>query len=93
MFNNTNIFWGYNGSTDPYTGLLYTVEGNTTITSYTAGGYTYYRGTLGFSISSKLFSSFYYGVYREGSSTVSINTGVPSSGTISIANLYGAENP
>jgi hypothetical protein len=58
-------------------------------TTFTAGGFTYYRGTL--MIADK--SGFYYAVYRTYPSTVSINTGVPSSGAISISQLFGAQNP
>lgn len=52
--------------------------------SYTSGGYTYYPqvDALGF-----------WPIYRTYPSTISINTGVPSSGTISIAQLFGAQNP
>jgi hypothetical protein len=37
----------------------------------------------------------YFGIYKITTTggTVSINTGVPSSGQISISQLYGAENP
>ena len=66
-------------------------------TSYTTGGYTYYRGTLmRVEPPSQYFpGSSIYGIYRTSivASSVQINTGVPASGTISISQLYGAENP
>jgi len=58
-------------------------------TTYTVGSVTYYRGS--FRGSSK-FGSF-YAVYRTYPSTVSINGDVPSSGTISLSQLFGAQNP
>lgn len=61
-------------------------------TSWSDGTYTYFRGTLRGTTPGK-FASNDYGVYRTSTGTTSINTGVPSSGTISIANLYGARNP
>lgn len=69
-------------------------------TSYTTGGYTYYRGALytsGYTPSQyggggNITTYFYY-IYRTSSSTVNINTGVPSSGGISLSQFYGAEKP
>ena len=67
---------------------------NTSLTSYTSGGYTYYRGTLRVQINFDYGRySKYYEVYRTYVSTTSINTSVPSSGTISLSQLYGARNP
>lgn len=70
-----------------------------TYSSWSQGGYTYYRGTYrttyytnnGYGTETWLL----YGIYRTypSTTTVSINTGVPSSGSISIGQLYGAENP
>jgi len=58
-------------------------------TSFSAGGWTYYRTTFQFTD----YGVGYYSIRREQGSTVSINGGVPTSGTISISNLYGAEKP
>ena len=58
-------------------------------TSYTSGIYTYYIGT--FQVSGKFSDE--YQVYRTYPTTININTGVPSSGSISIGQLYGAQNP
>jgi hypothetical protein len=58
-------------------------------TSIAVGSTTYFRGSL---VSSS-FGQNRYQVSRQYPSTVAINTGVPSSGTISIAQLYGAANP
>jgi hypothetical protein len=61
----------------------------------TSGIYTYYKAdlrTTAYSIyTGQTF--YYYALYRTSSSTSAINTGVPSSGTISISQLYGAANP
>jgi hypothetical protein len=65
-------------------------DGSTSVTS--TDGWTYFRGSLVQTTGGK-FASNDYGIFRTQTATVSINTGVPSSGTISIANLYGARNP
>ena len=72
----------------------------TNYTSVTLGGnptnITYFRGSLRVNIFDNegvlLWSE--YGIFRTYPSTVTtaINTGVPSSGTISLSNFYGAEN-
>lgn len=67
--------------------------------SYSYGGYTYYRApvsfTSQFSTSCYCYQWYGYGIRREsgGSSSVSINTGIPSSGQISMNQFYGAEKP
>jgi len=66
--------------------------GNTS-TSVTSGIYTYYRGSYRRTINDGYFNYELYGIYRTYGSTTSINTGVPSSGQISISQLYGAANP
>jgi hypothetical protein len=66
------------------------------VTSISAGGYTYYRGTLRYTQSGSYgISNYYYGVYRTSGSTTTtnINTNIPTSGTISLSNFYGAEKP
>jgi hypothetical protein len=59
-------------------------------TSATAGGYTYQRGSLYTTISGKYSSTSYYYV-RRGTAATSINTGIPSSGTISMNQFYGGQ--
>ncbi len=77
---------------------------NTTITdaagfsaaSYTSGGWTYYRGShRDFQNDENGWGIYYAALYRQQGSTtnVSINTGVPSSGQISMSQFYGAEKP
>lgn len=64
-------------------------------TSYTAGGFTYYRGSLR-DVASDQYGTYYmYAVYRtsQSSSTSNINTGIPSSGSLSLSQFYGAEVP
>jgi hypothetical protein len=62
--------------------------------SVTIGSFTYFRTTLVDRVASGygIYDDFYR-IYRTSTSTVSINTGVPSSGQISISQLFGAENP
>lgn len=69
-------------------------NGNGNFTSYSSGGYIYYRGTFRQTVYPYTgpYSSF-YGVYRTYVSTVNINTGIPSSGQISLSQFYGAEKP
>jgi hypothetical protein len=68
-------------------------------TSYSYGGYTYYMSSVSwtsqFSTSCYCYQWYAYGIRRTsgGSSTVSINTGIPSSGQISMNQFYGAEKP
>jgi hypothetical protein len=63
-------------------------------TSITISGFTYFRGTFFARVATGYgFYDDFYGIYRTSTSTVSINTGVPSSGQISISQLFGAENP
>jgi hypothetical protein len=71
----------------------YTFIGFYNATSYTSGSTTYFRGSLRSSYYSKGTLVQQFAIYQETYSTVSINTGVPSSGTISISQLYGARNP
>lgn len=92
-YNNASYYW-LTGSSQPTqcAGIQWagtSISSGGTFTSYTSGIYTYYQG--GLYSSGKAVDSYY--VYRTYPNTVSINTGVPSSGTISIANLYGAANP
>lgn len=68
--------------------------------SYSTGGWTYFKGSYrasgyyndGYSTPSTIY---FHGYYREqySSTTVSINTGIPSSGQISLSQFYGAEKP
>ena len=65
--------------------------------SYTTGGYTYYQGSYieYFPSIAYAYETWAYGIYRTSGteSTVSINTGIPSSGQISLSQFYGAEKP
>lgn len=64
------------------------------VTSMTSGGFTYIRGNYVERTGSTI-SGYKYNYYitRQYQSSVAINTGVPSSGAISISQLYGAANP
>ena len=59
--------------------------------SYTTGGFTYTRGSVATVIPTKGGGTV-YGCYitRSQQVTTSVNTGVPSSGTISMSQFYGA---
>lgn len=68
----------------------------TVYSSYTIGPYTYYRGYVGFAGRDEYgYWSVFWSIYRTylSSSTVNINTNVPSSGPISLSQFYGAEKP
>ena len=77
-----NIYWNGVGI-----GSFY--SNGPSLTQVTVGAYTYYRGSYG------VFGSDTWSIRRTymGTSTTQINTGVPSSGQISISQLYGATNP
>lgn len=82
-------FFQYNGYNPP--GFI---SGD--VSSYTAGQTTYYRGNFRSyqpNIDGYGTNRTNYGVYSVTNSSVSINTGVPSSGQISMSQLYGAANP
>lgn len=61
-------------------------------TSATFGGYTYQMGALWDYVFGKYTSILYYEV-RRAQTSVSINTGIPSSGTISMSQFYGGRDP
>ena len=84
-YNNTYIRW--TGST---VGVV-----SYTATSATIGGYTYYKGSLYATDSDKVGTIYQHYIKRTWvtTSTVSINTSVPSSGQFSMSQLYGARNP
>jgi hypothetical protein len=62
------------------------------VTSISTGGFTYLRGAY-VTGTGTIANPFRYFVSRQYVTSVAINTGVPSSGTISISQLFGAENP
>lgn len=66
-------------------------------TSFSSGGYTYYRGVQVRSKPNTLNTrtTYYHQIYRtySTSSTATINSNVPSSGSIAFSNLYGVERP
>jgi hypothetical protein len=75
------IYWAGN--------LVYSTASYSGATSIAVGSTTYFRGAF---VSSFFGSNRYY-VSRQYPSTISINTGVPGSGTISLSQLLGARNP
>lgn len=69
-------------------------------TSWTSGGFTYFRSgsQRGYIPQNPPENTMtFYAVYRTGggtsSSTVQINTGIPSSGRMCMSQFYGAEKP
>jgi hypothetical protein len=80
-----------------YWNNTYVYEGAAGPASITSGGITYYRGsfvTSGTNPDNGVTVNF-YAIYRTYPSSYqqAINTGVPSSGAISLSQLYGAANP
>jgi hypothetical protein len=63
-------------------------------TSFTSGSTTYFRGAFQVQTTISEVTIDHYAIRREypGTTTQAINTGVPSSGTISLSNFYGAVN-
>lgn len=86
--------WG--GDPGSKSGIVIVDVGGTGVTSYTYLGATYLRGAYVQTVGSgTTFSPRFdlYQVTRRTTTTTTINTGVPSSGAISISQLYGAANP
>lgn len=88
-------YWiDYFDSKDNYTGSQIYWGGafiagffNSGATSYTTGGYTYYKGPFWGGVGGAYF------IRRTSTTNQAINTGIPSSGTISLSQFYGAEKP
>lgn len=90
FYNDAN-FWQNSGGTT-YMVWNWAVIVNGAIgdpSSYTVGNRTYYKGDA--RIVSKNF--YQWGIFIIDDSTVSINTGIPASGTIRLNQFYGAERP
>ena len=78
-----NAFWSGSSVTGVRAG------NNSGPTSVAIGNITYYRGSYeGFN----QYLGYRYGIYRVVTATVNRNTGVPSSGAISLNNFYGGTN-
>lgn len=83
-----NYYWYIVGGTELYIvwNGSYVAGVSHSGSSYTTGGWTYYRsafqGNDGYGDS--------YSVYRTQTTTSNINTNVPTSGTISLDDFYGA---
>jgi hypothetical protein len=69
--------------------LVYSTSSHSGATSIAVGSTTYFRGAF----VTSFFGQNRYQVSRQYPSTISINTGVPGSGTISLSQLLGARNP
>ena len=93
-----SYYSGFTWGGDPASkvGIVYINVGGSGVTSYSYGGATYLRGSYVQTVGSGSAISprfDYYRITRQTSSTTTINTGVPSSGALSISQLYGAQNP
>lgn len=66
------------------------VEGGAT--TYTVGGWTYMDGGTGYGSSGTCCGGtvYYRSIKRQQTTNVAANTGIPSSGTISLSQFYGA---
>ena len=74
------------------TWVLWDVAGAGNATSYSVGGYTYFRGNLNYDNTGYGGDGTRgYGIWRT--SIASINGSIPSSGQISLSQFYGAETP
>lgn len=100
LYNFNNTFW-YTGP-DNYqlfikwgnTWLVYALPGWGNATSYTVGAYTYFRGNLNYDGTGYGGDNMRgYGIWRTSFGSQDINTGIPSSGQISLSQFYGAERP
>lgn len=91
---NTVYYWFKNLGTG---GGIEVLPGVGNFPSVTFGGATYFRGShrVFEYDSTYAVSTNWFGIYRTTTSTVTtnINTGVPSSGQISLSQFYGAEKP
>ncbi len=70
--------------------------GTTGASSLYSGGYTYYKGSYVEVVASDAYNTIYgYRISRSyiSNTTTNINGNVPTSGTISLSNFYGAEKP
>jgi hypothetical protein len=92
------VWFTFNSKTLWWDGVIIASNIDTGVTSIVIGSYTYYRG--GDTAYEHFNTSGYYWEYgfyvrrtSGGSSTVSINTGIPSGGTIKLSQFYGAEQP
>lgn len=84
--NSTSVYWG---------GLIASGLPSGT-SSYSSGGYTYYRGSYRETTGGGYVPfDYWYGIYRTYTDVVNINTSVPNIGatSIRISNFYGTEKP
>ena len=66
-----------------------TAVGSGSGSSITVSGYTYDVGSLWNTISGKSGTTYYYQIRRTGSTSTTVNSSIPTSGTISMSNFYG----
>jgi hypothetical protein len=92
-FDNATTFWQdyFSFQYAQWFGVGYSVGGGT---SFSIGSTTYFRGFYRGIFNDGESNYDRYGIFRTfpSTTTVAINTGVPSSGTISLSNFYGAVN-
>lgn len=77
-YSSTSLFWG---------GTNVANFANASATSFTVGGFTYFKD------SGSMWGPFRWRIRRTSTTNQAINTGIPSSGAISLSQFYGAEQP
>lgn len=89
--NSPTYYWmidNWNGNASLYWNGSNVANPSVNATTTSAGGYEYEKGSLFNSVESKYQSlSFYY--IRRRTQSATVNTGIPSSGTISMSDFYG----
>lgn len=93
--NTSTYYWRTIGTTDTIRWANVQKASGAYSTTVTVGGYQYQRGTLYTSVSGGKADpvTYYYRVRRRvAASSTSVNTSIPSSGTIAMSNFYGGRN-
>jgi hypothetical protein len=89
---NTPVYyWSYDSSSgvaEIYWNGAYVATPPSSSTTHTAGGFEYQQGSIFDSLNTKSGSISFYQVRRRTPSE-SVNTSIPTSGTISMSNFYG----
>ena len=99
LSNSSGYVWAQGGfGTAPDVFLIWGSQLGTfpvTANTATTGGWTYFRGTFRQDAYDQYGQYIWseYAIYRGQYSTTNINTGIPTSGQISLSQFYGAEVP
>lgn len=82
---NQNYYWAVTGGTASLVYANSSVGSGVTGTSYIAGGFQYVRGSFFYNDG----SSNFYLIARRTYANTTVNTDVPTSGTITLSDFYG----